>query len=351
MKKFLSLALAFTVSSLGLVSLLAQPVRAQQVATAGKSISEIKQEYERLLAVDCDPSTPSEVRELNHQFLEKRRTQLRAAIEGRLGALRKYQASMGASLSGEEGLVVGNSISALERDLSALTPEQKTIAAPSQAPRARLIGATRNASARLAPQAPSQPSQDEQPGPAVQVSYTPGEAKASREPESGADTRATKKARALEVTSPDRDRTVHVSEVEMEVGIYDDDIDDIMVAVYTPASEKPKSARILNIKRSDKGVKSVVVSLTKGDNRIEVSDLKRSDIKVERNITFTAPEAPGIGSTARLEAAAAEPAPQASPTPAIQYDWGRVRAYFTAGMIFSKEREDFSKSDLAFAFV
>ncbi|HEX8748988.1 MAG TPA: hypothetical protein VF717_17565 [Pyrinomonadaceae bacterium] len=44
------------------------------------------------------------------------------------------------------------------------------------------------------------------------------------------------------------------------------------------------------------------------------------------------------------------PAPAASPTPS-EYDWGRVRAYFTGGVIFSKEREDFSKTDLALAFV
>jgi hypothetical protein len=159
MKKFLSLALTFAVSSLGLISILAQPVRAQQVASAGKSISEIKEEYERLLAVDRDPSTPSEVRELNHQFLEKRRTQLREAIAGRLGALRKYQTSMNGMLSAEEGLVVGNSIQALEKDLSGLSGEQK--AAPVMAaaiPRARLVNTastTTPASGDAAPVSPA----------------------------------------------------------------------------------------------------------------------------------------------------------------------------------------------------
>lgn len=365
MKKILSLTLAFTVSSLGLISTLAQPLRAQQVASAGKSISEIKEEYERLLAVDRDPSTPSEVRKLNQQFLEKRRGQLSKAIESRLGALRKYQSSMGTSLSGEEGIVVGNSISALERELSALTGEQNTITAPSSVPRARLIGATPNASPRLAPRALSEPSKDAQPAQAIQASYT-DEVKTNRESETRADTSAPKKAPALEVTSPDRDRTVHVSEVEMEVGVYDDDIDDIMVAVYTAASEKPKSARILNIKRSDKGVKSVVVSLTKGDNRIEVSDLKRSEIKAVRNITFTSPEAPGIGSTVagnfsedaasqadkdKKTAAANEMKVAVIENQSKEYDWGRIRGYFTGGVVFSKEREDFSKSDIVLSFV
>jgi hypothetical protein len=35
---------------------------------------------------------------------------------------------------------------------------------------------------------------------------------------------------------------------------------------------------------------------------------------------------------------------------AVEYDWGRVRGYFAGGLIFSKEREDFSKSDMFLDF-
>lgn len=37
--------------------------------------------------------------------------------------------------------------------------------------------------------------------------------------------------------------------------------------------------------------------------------------------------------------------PPTTPQEAVEYDWGRVRGYFAAGMIFSKERDDFSHSD------
>jgi hypothetical protein len=144
MKKLLSLALSFAVSSLGLVALAAKSARAQQVASAGVSISKIKEEYERLLAVDRDPSTEPDVREMNRKFLEERRAQLRTAIETRLGALRKYQASMSGTLSPAEGLVVNNSIQALERDLSAIAGEQNAPSGPAKvAARARLINASR----------------------------------------------------------------------------------------------------------------------------------------------------------------------------------------------------------------
>jgi hypothetical protein len=39
-----------------------------------------------------------------------------------------------------------------------------------------------------------------------------------------------------------------------------------------------------------------------------------------------------------------------SVTPAIDYDWGRVRAYFSGGVVFSKERGEFKDQDLAFGF-
>jgi hypothetical protein len=289
MKKILSLALAFTVSSLGLLSLLAQPVRAQQVASASKSISEMKEEYERFLAVERDPSTPAEVKEVNHQLLEARRTQLRTAIETRLGALKKYQSSMGGTLSSEESLVIGNSIQALERDLSGLTAVTKAPAAAATSPRARLIGATR--APRPSGEQPTQSAQSAQP---ARTSYTE-ETAATTAPKFDTGASAPKEDRALAITSPDRDKTVHVGEVELEIGVYDDNIDDIMVAVYTPASPKPVSARILSLKRSDKGTKSVVVALSKGDNRVEVTDLKRNEIKAERNITFAPPDAPAIG--------------------------------------------------------
>ena len=142
---------------------------------------------------------------------------------------------------------------------------------------------------------------------------------------SGAETRAAtapdpvpaRRAAAIEITSPDRDKVVHVGEVEMEVSVNDEDVDNLMVAVYTPASEKPKSARTLELKRSDKGTKSFVVSLSKGDNRVEVSDLKRGEVKAERNITFQPADAPSIGGAAISSGGGAATRTDAAPSSAI----------------------------------
>ncbi len=178
---------------------------------------------------------------------------------------------------------------------------------------------------------------------------------------SAAPARAQGSAAPIEIVSPARDRVVHTAEVELEVSVRDEDIDDLMVAVYAPGVERPKTARVLNVRRSDRGSKSIVVALSKGENRVEVSDLKRGTVKAERNLTFQPPEAPALNAAAAAfvtpAAAAAPAAPQAGnnnveqQSAPMEYDWGRIRSYFTAGMIFSKEREEFSKSDLALSFV
>jgi hypothetical protein len=92
---------------------------------------------------------------------------------------------------------------------------------------------------------------------------------------------------AIEIKSPTADSTVHVSQFELQISVNDEDIDDLMVAVYTPTSgSKPSSARVLTVKRSDKGKKSIVIALAEGANRIEVNDLKRSNVKEVRTITY-----------------------------------------------------------------
>ncbi len=92
---------------------------------------------------------------------------------------------------------------------------------------------------------------------------------------------------AIEINSPAADFTSHVSQYELQIRVNDEDIDDVMVAVYTPTSgSKPSTARVLEVKRSDKGKKSIVIALAEGANRIEVTDLKRSDVKEVRTITY-----------------------------------------------------------------
>lgn len=323
MKKTLSLTLSFAVAFLGVATAAAPSARAQEVASAGNSISKIREDYERLLAVERNPETPPEVREMNQNFLNQRRAQLVAALRTRINALRMYQASLVSTLSGDENQAVEKSVSRLIEELQALEPQKEAPAAPARRARS---SQTVTASFEAAPAEPARRAPASSGGP-------------------------------LEITSPERDKVVHVSEIEVEVAVNDDQIDDLMVAVYTANNEKPRSARVLNLKRSDKGTKSVVVALSQGDNRIEVRDLKRGDIKSERMITYRIPEAPSVGNAAAALAqdsgsggggAAARETTQPQDFP--EYDWGRVRAYFAGGVIMSKENENFSQNDVFLDF-
>ncbi|MBD0373726.1 MAG: hypothetical protein ICV60_23040, partial [Pyrinomonadaceae bacterium] len=88
------------------------------------------------------------------------------------------------------------------------------------------------------------------------------------------------------------------------------------------------------------------LSLAEGVNTITVSVVSPAPAgSTTLTITIVSP-APTAAAT---PVPAATPQPTATPVP--EYDWGRVRAYFTGGVIFSKERDNFSKTDLALAFV
>ncbi|MDT7690479.1 MAG: hypothetical protein QOE46_3238, partial [Acidobacteriota bacterium] len=248
MKRALGLTLSFLVCFSGLVLLTPAPARTQEVASVG-NIVKLREQYEQLLAVDRDPSTPTEVREVNRTFLKERRAQLAQALRNRLGALRKYQAGVAATLTDDEKRAVEGSIQKLADELKGLEP-----ASVGTRP-SRVVSKT---------------AQSKQ---VVPASFDE-DAAASAAPDS--DPKPARKAGAIEITSPDRDKTVHVGQIEVEVSVGDEDVDDIMVAVYTPGSgQKPATARSLELKRSDHGKKTFPLALEAGANRIEVSDLKR----------------------------------------------------------------------------
>jgi Putative Ig domain len=62
------------------------------------------------------------------------------------------------------------------------------------------------------------------------------------------------------------------------------------------------------------------------------------------------PGNPADTQIAEVSNAVAEARPATNALASSPYDWGRVRAYFTAGVIFSKERESFSQQDLTLGF-
>lgn len=348
-KRTLSLALCFVFCFSGLASLAPAPARAQEVASAGDP-GKLREQYERLLAIERDPSTSAEVREMNHIFLEERRAQLVAALGQRVRALRTYQSGVAASLSEEERRALDGSIRRLMREMGELQPAgarepglEPAARRSRRGSRAAKPGPVIEASYAAAGAAPPAPSESAEPKPADSDG-----AAASAEPAEP------RKAAPIEITSPDRDRVVHTAEVELEVKVNDEDVDDLMVAVYTPASPKPKTARMLELKRSDKGAKSVLVALSQGDNRIEVADLKRGTVKAERNITFQPPTTPALGSAA-AEAIPLAPAPGGPASPSMprqaSSSKGGLVGLLLGGAVMSQQGENFSQADPFLGFI
>jgi hypothetical protein len=286
MKRLLSLTLSLAVCLPGLFALCAAPARAQEVASVG-NIEALRQQYEQLLAVERNAATPPEVREMNRTFLEERRAQLAAAIRTRLGALNKYRAAVAATLSDAEKRVIEGSVTRLSAELRALLPE----AVPSAAPANRR--SRRPARAAAAPP----------PAPVVEASFEA----AAPTPAEPAPAEPVRAAAPIEITSPDRDKTVRVKEVEVEVRVGDQDIDDVMVALYAQGGEKPLTARTYELKPSDRGRKTITLALEEGANRIEVSDLRRGRVMATRTLTYR----PGadVLNAAALPQGAATPQP------------------------------------------
>src|SRR2546423_4195068 len=81
----------------------------QEVAN-NKSISDLKEQIERLLKVEGDENVPADVKSLNHGFLEARRAELRVLLQKRVNALRSYRALVASALTPAETQVVNNSI-------------------------------------------------------------------------------------------------------------------------------------------------------------------------------------------------------------------------------------------------
>lgn len=83
-------------------------------------VDNLKAQIHRMELIDRDPATPSEVRTLNRDFLNKRRLELKALLANRINALQKYLANIGSSLTPEERTTVEKSIQDLEASIQSL---------------------------------------------------------------------------------------------------------------------------------------------------------------------------------------------------------------------------------------
>ena len=86
---------------------------------------------------------------------------------------------------------------------------------------------------------------------------------------------------------------------------------------------------------------SLGLKKAKEGNKVTVSAMDESEAIVLSVPAMPAPPPPPADTQKQ---------PPANADEAVEYDWGRVRGYFSAGMIFSKEREDFSQSDMFLDF-
>ena len=94
------------------------------------SVAQLQEEIRKLVAIDLDPNTGPEVRELNRSFLNKRRAQLQSLLEKKVSGLRQYLQTVGASLTTEERQIVQNSIVQAEKDLQVIAEQVGPIPTP-----------------------------------------------------------------------------------------------------------------------------------------------------------------------------------------------------------------------------
>jgi hypothetical protein len=262
------------------------PIGAQQQAPP---ISQLKEQIQKLLLIDRDTNTPAHVKEFNRGMLEQRRTQLRSLLQTQLSDLRKYQSNVGSALAADGAERLGALITELEHDLRNLDAGTPQAASTAAVPPETMMAHARKS--RRTPSTPKTIKASATPSLPSEADATPVNQETPSAPTLTPDSSPPSSPNPITITSPDKDKTVSVREYEVEIEVGDPNIDDIMVAVYNPPTATRPVARMLTIKRSDQGKKSVVIELKRGANKIEISDLKDSSKKDTRTLTYTPVEA------------------------------------------------------------
>jgi hypothetical protein len=298
MKKTLTLLTTLA----GVLLLLAPvPTRAQEQVA---SLAKLKEQYQVLLAIERDPATTPEVRDVNRTFLEERRTQLKTALQNRLVALKKYMYATGEALSAAERSVIEKSIKELQDDLSNVGGERASEAAayrPESERVANYSAASFDRPAEAVNPGARRAAQD-----SLQVTEGAGRTDPFR----------TK----LNITVPPSVRRIKVVVVNQKGK-----------TIYETLADLPRGGDKFTFEN---------IPLEEGNNTVTVSD---PDGSMSDSETITGGTAASITATSLTETARDRLHPY--------YDWGRVRGYFTGGVVFSKENAEFSKSDMGLSFV
>lgn len=130
-------------------------------------------------------------------------------------------------------------------------------------------------------------------------------------------------------------------------------------------ADKPEFAHLrVHVDKSLSGFDTLVTKINAAGETVEIErrhfELPRdgsteysTQVKLDAEACTIVVTAPGTTDTATIQVPAMTASfreANASETEQVEYDWGRVRGYFAMGMIFSKEREEFSKSDMFLDF-
>jgi hypothetical protein len=99
---------------------LCQFAHGQQSAT----IEELRDQIQKLVAIETDPATSTEIRNLNQGFLQQRRKQLLVLLKQRLTSFQSYRTTVGGMLTPEETKTLGARIQNTLEEIKRLESDQ-----------------------------------------------------------------------------------------------------------------------------------------------------------------------------------------------------------------------------------
>ncbi len=351
MKKILSFVLSFSLSFLSIVSLAVGPARTQdQIASVGKTIKGLKEELKKLRSVELAPDTPPEIREKHNEFLEQRRAELRHAVHTRLSAFRSYRAALTGTLETREGQEIDKTIRQLEEDLRAVEADagNERPTPGSEPAKAPVTTHARLTNAALTENVPAVATAGDIVQPKLNVSADPA----------GGGARPATAIQAfpgaVTITSPQVAGMPNVYETKtVTLNITFNGatpVDEIEIGVQKGGHNVqgyPKNVTISPSKFIN-GINEQI-TMAEGINTVTVRVVSPPPLGVAMLMaTFVnpAPPAPAPAATGLAAREAVGGTAEVAP----EYDWGRARGYFAGGAILSKERDDFSKTDIFLDF-
>jgi hypothetical protein len=305
---------------LGTVLLLSVlPVSAQ---TQDKSVARLKLENNRLRTIAEDKNTPPEIRELNQQLLLKNENLLRQAILKGISALEDYQTKNADLLDDNDRQEINEKIEAHKYDLAQLGV--KEIPKSTGGKESVETVAVKDESSEIPKAVP-----------------------ASFAPKTNLSVASAKKTSTAKTTvSPSKESSTQVPKVRLN----------------TPNSDVTVSTNKLNVEvEVDDGISSITLIVNGVAKNFEVKANKKVQIPIVLNETVTRIEAFNTNDNSEKSGEVVvtlNTATTSSFNAENTFNWGRVRGYFTSGVIYSQTREtstaseriNFSKPDIYLDF-